>query len=316
MDETIRHDTADMNVLTSEDERLLVKFADAVIIEEGADIPSAAAALPIQSCTTPPELVDCIYRLQPQKRLIVVTKTQMAAELARVLNRSFQDNHFALCENDTWDAGTALEEIRCISSMLTDEDGNDLRIDEEIIRGIYTSTDGRLLASEGCLTKLGGKQLYSKQFHDAWGTLLPEQFTKDTLVGEDLSFTTRTFAAADLFAQIKLRKDGQTPLPEQTLVFNTGSALVNEWETPDDFDTALRRLFFLLLFDAEESEDALASMLPALTAADHVPEAFLNDLERIYVGGAACSFRKWNNIIERLLLDYEELGILKGGAAE
>ena len=47
-----------------------------------------------------------------------------------------------------------------------------------------------------------------------------------------------------------------------------------------------------------------------------MPEAFLSDLERIYLYNAPCSFRKWNNIIERLRLDYEENGVLKGGAAE
>jgi hypothetical protein len=57
-------------------------------------------------------------------------------------------------------------------------------------------------------------------------------------------------------------------------------------------------------------------MLPVLAEAEHVPEAFLADLERIYLNNAPCSFRKWDNIIERLKLDYEENGVLKGGAAE
>ena len=91
---------------------------------------------------------------------------------------------------------------------------------------------------------------------------------------------------------------------------------MEEWETPADRDEAVRRVFFLLLFGAEERSDALASMLPMLADAEDVPDAFLSDLERIYVNGAGCSFRKWNNILERLMLDYEEMGILKGGAAE
>lgn len=314
MDETIRQTAAEG--LTPEDERLLYKYADAIVAEEGAQLPAAAGAMPKITCAAPPDLVENIYHLQPEKRLIVITHTQMAADLARVLNRSFKGNHFALCDNGTWDAEVALDEIRHLNSMLTDDAGNELRIAEQIIPGIFASADGRILAAEGYLTELGGKPLYGKQFHDAWGTLLPAQYTKETLADESLSFLTRTFAVTNLHAQMKKRGDEKVPVPERTLIFGAGRCLVTEWETVEDRDAALRRVFFLLLFGAEERGDALASMLPVLADTEDIPEAFLQDLERIYVGGAPCSFRKWNNILERLMLDYEENGTLKGGAAE
>ncbi len=316
MDETILHDAPDLNSLTPEDERLLARFTDTVIIEEGAVVPTFLAALPTLTCSTPPELVDGIYQLQSDKRLVVVTKTKMTADLARVLNQSFGDNHLALYENETWDAAQALEEIRRISSMLTDESGKTIYVETEIIPGIYTSTDGKLLAAGDTLSELGGQKLYDKRFRDFWGTILPTPFTKELLADDTLDFTTRTLAAVNLHAQIKLRNDSMLPAPECTLVFRTGHALVTGWETPDDRDAAIRRLFFLLLFGAEETGDVLGAMLPVLTAAKDVPAPFLSDLEHIYLGGSVCSFRKWNNIFERLMLDYEELGILKGGAAE
>lgn len=302
--------------LTSEDERLLVKYADVIVAEDGAEVPAAAEVLAQIICSTPPELVENIYKLQPTKRLIVVTRTPMAAELASVLARSIKSNHFALYDNGTWFADKALAEIRLISSLLTDEEGREIRLQEQIVPGIYTSEDGRLLAEKGYLTELGGTPLYGKQFHDVWGTLLPKRFTMSTLAGDDMSFTTRTLAAANLLAQMKKRSDGLLPVPEHTLVFEKGRCLVTEWTEAADKDAALRRVFFLQLFGAEERGDALASMLPVLAEAENIPDAFLADLERIYLNDAPCSFRKWNNIIERLLLDYEELGIVKGGAAE
>lgn len=312
MDETIQQTTA----LTPEDERLLYKYADALIAEEGAVIPAAIEDMTKITCAAPPDLVENIYRRQPKERLIVITHTPMAAELARVLNRSFKSNHFALCDNGTWDAEVALDEIRHLNSMLIDDAGNELRIAEPIIPGIFASADGRILAADGFLTELGGKPLYGKQFHDAWGTLLPAQFTKETLADDSMSFLTRTFAITNLHAQMKKRGDEKVPIPEHTLVFGAGRCLVTEWETAEDRDAALRRVFFLMLFGTEEGSDALAAMLPVLTETEDIPEAFLQDLERIYVNGAPCSFRKWNNILERLMLDYEENGTLKGGAAE
>ncbi|MCR5717897.1 MAG: hypothetical protein K6F80_02545 [Oscillospiraceae bacterium] len=302
--------------LTSEDERLLVKYADVIIAEEGAEVPAAAEVLAQIICTTPPELVENIYKLQPTKRLIVVTRTTMAADLARVLSGSITSNHFALYGNGTWYADAALAEIRRISSMLTDEEGNELQLSNQLIPGIYASEDGRLLAEKGYLAELGGTTLYGKQFHDAWGTLLPKRFTMSTLAGDNISFTTRTLAAANLLAQMKKRDDGMIPVPEHTLVFEKGRCLVTEWTQPEDRDAGLRRVFFLQLFGAEERGDALASMLPVLAEADEIPDSFLADLERIYINNAPCSFRKWSNIIDRLLLDYEELGIVKGGASE
>lgn len=316
MDETTRLDAAGQSALSPEDERLLVKYADVVIAEEGAPIPRAAADLPILTCAAPPELVENIYRLQPEKRLIVATRTQMAADLAAVLSRSIKDNFFALYANETWYADATLEEIRSINSMLTDANGNVLRIQEELIPGIFASADGRLLAAEGYLTELGGTPLFGKQFHDVWGTLLPEDFTMETLADADLDFTIRTLAVVNLFNQMKQRADKKLPIPERTLIFGDGRALVTAWETAEDYDTAVSRVFFLLLFGAEPEDDVLAAMLPVLTDAKKIPEAFLFDLERIYISGAPCSFRKWNNILERLMLDYEELGIVKGGAAE
>ena len=313
MDENIR---TTASPLTSDDERLLVKYADTIITEDGAQVPAAAEVLAQIICSTPPELVENIYKLQPSKRLIVVTHTPMAAELAGVLARSLKSNHFALYADGTWYANAALDEIRSLNSKLTDDDGNELSIEEEIIPGIFAASDGRILAAKGCLAELGGQPLYGKQFHDAWGTLLPEQYSMNTLAGEDVPFTTRTFAAANLLAQMKKRSDGMVPVPERTLVFGAGHCLVTEWESPEDKDAAVRRLIFLQLFGAEERGDALASMLPVLAEAENVPEAFLADLERIYLNDAPCSIRKWNNIIERLMLDYEELGVLKGGAAE
>ena len=316
MDETIRLDAAEMTELSPEDEQLLIKYAEAIIIEEGAQMPEAMARMPKLTCAAPPELVENIYHLQPEKRLIVITRTQMAADLARVLNRSFKNDHFAMLSDGKWEAAEALSEIRRLNSMLTDGEGNNLVIESEVIPNIYAAENGRLLAMGDCLSELGGEKLYGKRFHDAWGTLLPPQFTKETLTGEELDFTTRTFAAANLLVQMKKRSDGMVPVPERTLVFNTGKCLVTEWETAEDRDNAVRRVFFLLLFGNEERGDALASMLPVLAEAENVPEAFQLDLERIYVNGAACSFHKWNNILERLMLDYEEMGILKGGAAE
>ncbi len=316
MDETTRFNAQDPTVLSPEEIALLVKYAEALIIEEGAQAPEAAADLPTLTCAAPPELVENIYRLQPEKRLIVVTRTQMAADLAQVLSRSITSNHFALCADGKWDAKPALDEISRLDSTLTDDDDTLLVIQSEVIPGIYASEDGRLLAKGDCLSELGGKRLFGKHFHDAWGTLLPEQYNQKTLADDTLDFTTRTFAIANLLVQMKKRSDGKVPVPENTMVFDSGKCLVTEWETPADRDEAVRRVFFLLLFGAEERSDALASMLPMLADAEDVPDAFLSDLERIYVNGAACSFRKWNNILERLMLDYEEMGILKGGAAE
>ena len=311
MDEKIRPVT-----LTSEDERLLVKYADVVITEDGAEVPTSAEVLAQIICSTPPELVENIYKLQPTKRLIVVTKSTMAADLAMVLSRSITSNHFALYVNGTWYADDAMAEVRLISSMLTDEDGNDLHLKEQIVPGVYASEDGRLLAEKGCLTELGGTPLYGKQFHDVWGTLLPKRFTMNTLAGDDISFTARTLAVANLLAQMKKRDDDMIPVPEHTLVFEKGRCLVTEWTEAEDKDAALRRLFFIQLFGGEARGDALASMLPILAEAENIPDAFLADLERIYLNGAPCSLRKWNNIIERLLLDYEEIGTVKGGSAE
>lgn len=316
MDETIQMDASGMRSLSADDERLLVRYTDTVIAEKGAQLPAAAESLPKILCAAPPELVDNIYNLQPQQRLIVVTKNTMTAELARVLNRSFAERHIALYENGAWDAGTALEEIRLLNSMLTDADGRELRITDNLVPGIYASADGRLLAANGYLTELGGKQLYGKQFHDSWGTLLPEDFTTETLADDSLDFVSRTLAAANLFVQMKKRDDNKVPVPEHTLIFKEGHCLVTEWLPPSDRDTAIRRVFFLLLFGAEERGDALASMLPVLAEAENVPSSFLNDLEHIYIDGASCSFRKWNNIFERLMLDYDEAGVLKGGADE
>lgn len=314
MDDTIRHDTADLRVLSPEEEQLLVRYTDTVIAEKGATLPDSADKLPKILCDTPPELVENIYRLQPEKRLIVVTKTKMAAELASVLNRSFTERHIALYEDSKWNADAALEEISLLNSMLLDDEGNELRVVGSLIPGIYAASDGRLLASEGYLTELGGKKLYGKQFHDSWGTLLPEEFTRDTLADDSLDFISRTFAAANLFVQMKKRTDQKIPVPEHTLIFTEGRCLVTEWTSAPDRDEAVRRVFFLLLFGAEERGDALASMLPVLAEAEFVPEPFLSDLEHIYVDGAPCSFRKWNNIFERLMLEYDEQGILKGGA--
>jgi len=311
MDENIRP-----AALTSEDVQLLVRYADEIITEDGAEVPAAAEVLAQIICETPPELVENIYKLQPTKRLIVVTRTPMAAELARVLARSIRRNYFALYDNGTWYAGKALHEIRRLSSMLTDGEGSEMVLSEQVIPGIYAAENGRLLAADGILTELDGKTLYGKQFHDVWGTLLPDRFTMETLVGDTPDFTTRTLAVANLLAQMKKRDDGMVPVPEHTLVFEKGSCLVTEWEDAEDREAAIRRLFFLQLFGAEERGDALASMLPVLTEAEDIPDAFLADLERIYLNHAPCSFRKWNNIIERLLLDYEEQGIVKGGAAE
>ena len=316
MDETIRTNASDLRTLSPEDERLLVKYTDTVIAEKGAQLPPAVEGLPKILCDAPPVLVDNVYNLQPEQRLIVVTKTSMAAELARVLNRSFTERHIALYENGAWDAEPALEEIRLLNSMLTDADGRELRIVNNLIPGIYASADGRLLASTGYLTELGGMPLYGKQFHDAWGTLLPEDFTTETLADDSLDFVSRTLAAANLFVQMKKRDDNRVPIPEHTLIFKEGRCLVTEWQAPADRDAAIRRVFFLLLFGAEEHSDALASMLPVLAEAAHVPSSFLNDLENIYINGAPCSFRKWNNIFERLMLDYDEAGILKGGDEE
>lgn len=313
MDEIIRPTAT---ALSHDDERLLVKYADTVITEDGAQVPAAAEVLAQIICSTPPELVENIYKLQPTKRLIVVTHSPMAADLANVLARSLTGNYFALYADGKWYADAALEEIRSLNSKLVDESGNELSIEEEIIPGIFASSDGRILAAEGVLPELGGEKLCSKHFHDAWGTLLPAQYNMNTLANEDISFTTRTFAVANLIAQIKKRGGSTLPVPERTLVFGAGHCLVTEWETPADADAALRRLIFLQLFGAEERGDALASMLPVLAEAEHVPEAFLADLERIYLNNAPCSFRKWDNIIERLKLDYEENGVLKGGAAE
>ena len=315
MDEIIRNDAAGSRTLTAEDERLLVKYTDTVIAEKGAQLPPAAEGLPKVLCAAPPELVDNIYNLQPEQRLIVVTKNTMTAELARVLNRSFTERHIALYEDGAWDAEPALEEIRLLNSMLTDGDGKELQITENLVPGIYASADGRLLAASGYLTELGGTPLYGKQFHDSWGTLLPEDFTTATLADDSLDFVSRTLAAANLFVQMKKRDDNKVPVPEHTLIFTEGRCLVTEWQTPADRDLAIRRVFFLLLFGAEERGDALASMLPVLTEAENVPSPFLNDLERIYIDGAPCSFRKWNNIFERLMLEYDETGVLKGGDA-
>ena len=311
MDENIRP-----SALSRDDERLLVKYADTIITEDGAQVPAAAEVLAQIICSTPPELVENIYKLQPTKRLIVVTHSTMATDLANVLARSLTENYFALYAGGNWYADAALEEIRSLNSKLIDDAGNEISIAEELIPGIFASADGRILASEGMLTELGGEKLRSKHFQDNWGTLLPAQYNMDTLAKEDITFKTRTFAVANLIKQIQKRGDDTLPVPERTLVFGAGHCLVTEWETPGDKDAALRRLIFLTLFSAEERGDALASMLPVLAEADTLPEAFLADLERIFVNGAPCSFRKWSNIIDRLILDYEELGVLKGGAAE
>ena len=313
MDEIIRSTASS---LTHDDERLLVKYADTVITEDGAQVPAAAEVLAQIICSTPPELVENIYKLQPTKRLIVVTHSQMAFDLASVLARALKENHFALYADGTWYADAALEEVRGLNSKLTDDNGNEITLQEELIPGIFASADGRLLAAAGSLADLEGETLYSKQFHDIWGKLLPDKYTMDSLADEHTSFTTRTFAVGDLLRQMKQRKDGTVPVPERTLVFSGGRCLVTEWEKPEDQEAALRRLIFLQLFGAEERGDALASMLPVLAEAENVPEAFLSDLERIYLNQAPCSFRKWHNIIERLLLDYQELGIVKGGTEE
>lgn len=313
MDEIIRSNEGE---LSRDDERLLVKYADTIITEDGAQVPAAAEVLAQIICSTPPELVENIYKLQPTKRLIVVTHSAMAADLASVLARSLTENHFALYADGKWHADAALEEIRALNSKLTDEAGNEISIQEELIPGIFASTDGRILAAEGCLTGFSGEKLCSKHFGSAWGIMLPEKYNMSTLAGGEVTFTTRTLAVANLIAQMKKRGGGMVPVPERTLVFGRGHCLVTEWEKPEDADAALRRLIFLQLFGAEERGDALASMLPVLTEAENIPEAFLADLERIYLNHAPCSFRKWNNIIERLKLDYEESGVLKGGAAE
>jgi hypothetical protein len=313
MDENIR---SNVSVLTPEDVRLLVKYADTIITEEGAEVPAAAEVLAQIICSTPPELVENIYKLQPTKRLIVVTRSKMAADLANVLAGSLTENHFALYADGTWYANAAIKEIRALNSKLTSKNGDELSVEKEIIPGVYASSDGRILAAEGHLEELGGEPLYDKHFHDVWGTLLPAQYSMTTLAGEDISFTTRTFAVANLLAQMRKRDDGKVPVPERTLVFGQGHCLVTGWAEAEDQTAALRRLIFLQLFGAEESDDVLASILPVLDTAENVPAAFLSDLEQIYLNNTPCSFRKWNNIIERLMIDYEENGVLKGGAAE
>ena len=54
MDEIIRSTASS---LTHDDERLLVKYADTVITEDGAQVPAAAEVLAQIICSTPPELV-------------------------------------------------------------------------------------------------------------------------------------------------------------------------------------------------------------------------------------------------------------------
>ncbi len=306
MDENLRQ-------LSSEEIHLLEKYAEAVITEEGAENPLTLKQEDVSHVTalTPPELVSSIYHMQPEKRLLIITHTETQRELASVLCKSFKEHHPAIYYNGLWEADKALAEMHDLENLLTDAEGNILSLSEEVIDGIFTTEDGSLVINKDANIACDGTILRKKTDDVEWGVLLPMKRdmlagTADTAPG---SFFTRTLAAANLMQQVNEKNDNNVPVASNTLVFHDGTCLAAAWEKSHNLETSLRSLFFQLLFGAEDA-DKLGLMLTALQNAEGIPESFVNDMERIYLNGAECSTRRWNNLFERLVLDYQEQNLI------
>ena len=306
MDEKIRE-------LSSEEIHLLEKYTEAVIIEHGATIPLNLKQEDVSNVTamTPPDIVSSIYHMQPEKRLLIVTCTETQRELASVLCKSFKENHPAIYYNGLWEADKALAEMHDLENLLTDADGNILSLSEEIVTGVFTTEDGSLVVNKESGVLCEGVPLRKKTDDIDWGILLPMK--RDMLAGTaDVapgSFFTRTLASANLMQQVNERNDNSVPIAGNTLVFHDGTCLATAWEKSDNLEVSLRSLFFRLLFGAEDA-DKLGLMLTALQNAEGIPESFVNDMERIYLNNAECSTRRWNNLFERLVLDYQEQNLI------
>ena len=306
MDERIRQ-------LSSEEIHLLEKYTEAVITEEGAENPLTLKQEDVSTVTamTPPELVSSIYHMQPEKRLLIVACTETQRELASVLCKTFKEHHPAIYYNGLWEADKALAEMHDLENLLTDEDGNILSLSEEIVTGVFITEDGSLVVSKESDVPCEGTMLHKKTDDVEWGILLPMKRdmlagTADTAPG---SFFTRTLAAANLMQQVNERADNHIPVAGNTLVFHDGTCLTTAWVRSDNLEVSLRSLFFQLLFGAEDA-DKLGLMLTALQNAEGIPESFVNDMERIYLNDAECSTRRWNNLFERLVLDYQEQNLI------
>lgn len=306
MDERIRQ-------LSSEEIHLLEKYTEAVITEEGAENPLTLKQEDVSNVTamTPPELVSSIYHMQPEKRLLIVACTETQRELASVLCKTFKEHHPAIYCNGLWEADKALAEMHDLENLLTDGEGNILSLSEEVVTGVFITEDGSLVVSKESDVPCEGTILRKKTDDIEWGILLPMKRdmlagTADTAPG---SFFTRTLAAANLMQQVNERGDNCIPVAGNTLVFHDGTCLTTAWTATDNLEISLRSLFFQLLFGAEDA-DKLGLMLTALQNAEGIPESFVNDMERVYLNGAECSTRRWNNLFERLVLDYQEQSLI------